>query len=117
MGHSSPSQLPPSRIRLPLPIGWCGFLLPQAETPKQPIQGPLHDYTSKAATMVGIDGMRFLNDLFGGIRGGCAMEGDSHCLLATVCSGGGADVPLFLLYELFTGTISVEAAACCKHDV
>ncbi|CAE7946614.1 unnamed protein product, partial [Symbiodinium sp. KB8] len=44
----------------------------------------------KAATMVGIDGMRFLNDLFGGIRGGCA------------------DVPLFLLYELFTGTISVE---------
>ncbi|CAE7697283.1 unnamed protein product [Symbiodinium sp. CCMP2456] len=44
----------------------------------------------KAATMVGIDGMRFLNDLFGGIR------------------GGGADVPLFLLYELFTGTISVE---------
>eukprot|EP00439_Symbiodinium_sp_Y106_P063482 s1679_g9.t2 len=44
----------------------------------------------KVAAMVGIDGMRFLNDLFGGIRGGCA------------------DVPLFFLYELFTGTISVE---------
>ena len=43
--------------------------------------------TSKVAAMVGIDGMRFLNDLFGGIRGGAdavfsnAMEADFHCLL------------------------------------